>query len=107
MQIIDRKIIQTERTIDPDTGLIEYRLPVKASNKYDFAQPVFATYEHEPVVFQERILTRLLNLSLIRSVQIGTSDSSRALAAAEHVANDVKAIDINMGCITSTAHSIH
>jgi len=43
--------------------------------------PVLTTYAHEPLV-----------------VQLGTSNALDALAAAQVVANDVRAIDINMGC---------
>jgi tRNA-dihydrouridine synthase 2 len=42
---------------------------------------VFQTYEGEPVV-----------------LQLGTGDAVRALQAAQVVARDVRAIDINMGC---------
>lgn len=42
---------------------------------------IFRTYPSEPVIFQ-----------------LGTSDAVRALKAAEVVYNDIKGIDINMGC---------
>lgn len=53
-QIIDRKIVQTQRLVNPETGIIEYRLPEQASLNHDRAQAVFATYHDEPVVFQVR-----------------------------------------------------
>jgi len=72
-EMIDRKIIKTIRKIDPITGRIEYHLPAGGIT--------FATYPNEPVV-----------------MQLGTADAVLALKAAQTVCNDVRAIDINMGC---------
>lgn len=72
-EIIDRKILNASRTVNEAQGTTEFRLPE--------GNLVFATVPEEPVVFQ-----------------LGTADAATAVRAAEVVARDVRAVDVNMGC---------
>jgi tRNA-dihydrouridine synthase 2 len=78
-EIVDKKIIKTLRSENVQLGTVDYSLP---SAKSDSDGPiVFRTYRDEKVVFQ-----------------VGTADATLALQAANHIARDVRAFDVNMGC---------
>jgi len=70
-ELIDHKVKKLVRKENPN-GYIEYFIKDKVE---------FRTYPGEPVSFQ-----------------LGSCDAARALLAAQNVANDVRAIDLNMGC---------
>lgn len=78
-EIIDRKVIGAQRVWNDRMGTIDYFLARTPSSKV--SPPFFRTIPGERIVFQ-----------------MGTSDSNRALLAANEVCADVKALDINMGC---------
>ncbi len=93
-ETVDLKLAKCIRCVDEATGLISYVNPssnnvVNSSGGSSGAAPVdldslykvFHTYPGERVV-----------------LQLGTGDAVSALKAAEVVARDVRAIDINMGC---------
>ena len=72
-ELIANKLQHCTRHINPHTGTIDFTSPSHTV--------VFTTYPHEPVV-----------------CQLGASNAVDALRAAEVVAADVRAIDLNMGC---------
>jgi tRNA-dihydrouridine synthase 2 len=80
-EIIDRKIAMCRREVNTGTGLISYTYDDPNGSKKYVPAPVFVTYPNERVVFQ-----------------MGTNNGPSALVAAQIVANDVRAFDINMGC---------
>jgi len=71
-EIVDKKISKCKRQINEKLNTIEF---------VNQGKLVFSTYPGEPVSFQ-----------------IGTANGVNALKAAQIVAQDVRAIDINMGC---------
>mmetsp|Transcript_23603 Transcript_23603/g.30608 ORF Transcript_23603/g.30608 Transcript_23603/m.30608 type:complete len:504 (+) Transcript_23603:117-1628(+) len=75
-EIIDRRITQTKRVLNEALGTTDYVTENRRS-------VVFRTHpgERDKIVYQ-----------------IGTADAVYALQAAQHVEQDVAAIDINMGC---------
>ncbi|KAJ7564231.1 hypothetical protein O6H91_02G008500 [Diphasiastrum complanatum] len=75
-EIVDHKLIKCYRKINESLQTVDF--VEKGTNEV-----VFRTCSAE----KYRVV-----------VQIGTSDASRALAAAELVCRDVAAIDVNMGC---------
>mmetsp|Transcript_31080 Transcript_31080/g.75797 ORF Transcript_31080/g.75797 Transcript_31080/m.75797 type:complete len:458 (+) Transcript_31080:102-1475(+) len=89
-EIIDHSILASTRVENKQHQTIDF-LPTKQISKKQrrkmaaTTQPEnrskFRTYIGEPVVFQ-----------------MGTNDAIRALRAAQVVAKDVRAIDVNMGC---------
>jgi len=85
-ELIANKIKLCERRINKEKNLIEF-IQTKnnegklISSQINQQQPVFVTYSNEPVVFQ-----------------MGANNAVTALEAALVVANDVRAIDLNMGC---------
>lgn len=71
-EIIDRKIMLCKRVENKEAGTIDFMNP---------NGPVFRTFPGEKVVFQ-----------------LGSACAATALQGAQVVANDVRAIDLNMGC---------
>jgi hypothetical protein len=100
-ELIDHRLLRCQRVVDAPlpvtsidqldihgfprwvrpTRLVRYVLQNEQKVKTGLERNVFITYENEPVV-----------------LQLGTGDATRALRAAQTVAQDVRAIDINMGC---------
>jgi tRNA-dihydrouridine synthase 2 len=78
-ELIDKKLQKCTRIYDSTTNLIHF-IP-ESTVSSPSTTSIFTTFENEPV-----------------AVQLGTSNGVDALRAAEVVANDVRAIDINMGC---------
>ncbi len=74
-EIIACKLKRCNRVENSKLGTIEFT--PSGSSQY----PVFITYPNEPI-----------------AIQLGTANANDALEAASLVANDVRAIDINMGC---------
>ena len=74
-ELIANKLQHCQRSINPTTATIDFALPGGKGGV------VFSTYPGEPVV-----------------CQLGASNAADALRAAEVVAGDVRAIDLNMGC---------
>eukprot|EP01012_Entosiphon_sulcatum_P022031 TRINITY_DN26935_c0_g1_i1.p1 TRINITY_DN26935_c0_g1~~TRINITY_DN26935_c0_g1_i1.p1 ORF type:complete len:404 (+),score=61.33 TRINITY_DN26935_c0_g1_i1:64-1212(+) len=88
-EIVDCKLQNTERRINPTNGTIEYvhvdhRQKRKGTDGF-VETLVFSTLPRE----QRRVPVIL---------QLGTASGATALAAARHVAGDVDGIDVNMGC---------
>ncbi|KAF8822323.1 dihydrouridine synthase (dus) protein [Cardiosporidium cionae] len=75
-EIIDKKLLNTVRVYNPIFDIIEY-IHLKDN------RVVFSTNKEE----KGKVI-----------LQLGTADPSLALAAAKLVAQDVAAIDVNMGC---------
>lgn len=85
-EIIDKKIITSTRVeLSPTASRVvgdTSHENLKPTVDYLIKDSIcFQTIPDEPVVFQ-----------------VGTADAVLALKAAEHVARDVRAIDVNMGC---------
>jgi Dihydrouridine synthase (Dus) len=76
-EIIDRRIIPCTRSWNENYSTVDFS-QTRRNGKLD---TVFRTVPGEKVVFQ-----------------MGTSNSQHALQAAQVICNDVRAIDINMGC---------
>lgn len=74
-EIIDRKLSSCTRYAAPD-GRVEYRCTREGPH-----HPVLVTYPGERLV-----------------LQIGTNDAIRALSSVEVAHQDIRAVDINMGC---------
>ncbi|ORY34781.1 hypothetical protein BCR39DRAFT_461747 [Naematelia encephala] len=73
-EVVDKAIIGSERTVDPDTGIITYS---KGQGPIFYTHPMEKPY----LIFQ-----------------IGTSDPELAVKAAQTVQQDVAGIDLNCGC---------
>mmetsp|Transcript_7896 Transcript_7896/g.24375 ORF Transcript_7896/g.24375 Transcript_7896/m.24375 type:complete len:409 (+) Transcript_7896:47-1273(+) len=89
-ELIDRSVLNTERIVNDELGTIDFVRPLpelmskKQQRTYDERGPqvIFRTCAAErPVVFQ-----------------LGTANADLALQAAQRVAKDVSAIEVNMGC---------
>jgi len=76
-ELIDHKMVKTQRVVDPETGLVSFVLP-KSPNR-----PVFQTCALE----RDRVV-----------LQVGSADPARAVHVAQLVEKDVAAFDVNMGC---------
>jgi tRNA-dihydrouridine synthase 2 len=74
-EVIDRKIITTTRSINTALGTVDF-----TTKSGDIAFQTLTDHA-EPVVFQ-----------------VGTADAVLALQAANMVAGDIRAFDVNMGC---------
>lgn len=73
-EIVDKKIAKCRRVVNTELGTVDFCPPNQPHS-------VFSTVPGERVVFQ-----------------VGTADAVSALQAAQVVAADVRAIDVNMGC---------
>ena len=76
-ELIDQKIVHTSRIVNPVLNTVDY-VSTKGPRSIVFRT---CAIEKEKIVYQ-----------------MGTANSVRALQAAQHVIQDVAAIDINMGC---------
>jgi len=72
-EIVDRSIMRCRRVVNDENGTIDFVDHTK--------RVIFQTIPNERVVFQ-----------------IGSADAVSALKGAEVIANDVRAVDLNMGC---------
>ena len=72
-ELVDRSVMACRRSENAALGTVEF--------KHDSGKLIFSTVPHERVAFQ-----------------LGTASAGDALRAAQVVVNDVRAIDINMGC---------
>lgn len=98
-ELIDKKIAKLTRYVDPATGLVHFGVSSSTNSNnsssistssssssssscdWDLGSSVLTTYPGERLV-----------------VQLGTCNGADAVRAAEVVARDARAIDINMGC---------
>lgn len=78
-EIIDKKILTTERHFNETINCVEYR--IKNSNKNNVVLKIDQKREVNKLIFQ-----------------MGTCNTDLAISAAKHVINDVAGIDINSGC---------
>ena len=90
-EIHDKKIIGCKREWNDEIKAIEYVQSSTASSADSSAHTALTTAPRRRVVFQTLPNERVV-------FQIGTADAISALQAAQVVCNDVRAIDINMGC---------
>jgi tRNA-dihydrouridine synthase 2 len=74
-ELVDRSVMRCRRVVNDTTGAIEFR------HHDDQRKLIFSTVPEERVVFQ-----------------IGSACAADALRAAQVVARDVRAVDLNMGC---------
>ncbi|ETO34767.1 hypothetical protein RFI_02324 [Reticulomyxa filosa] len=81
-ELIDHKVITLKRKENKELKCVDF------FTKEEQKEPLFRTFENEPIVFQ-----------------IGTNNANRCVKAAQVVANDVKGFDLNMGCPKS--FSVH
>ena len=72
-ELVDRSVLKCRRSVSAATGGAEFR--------HDDGKLIFSTVPHERVAFQ-----------------LGSACAATALRAAQVVAPDVRAIDLNMGC---------
>ena len=77
-ELVDRSVSSCTRRVNAALNTIEFVRPGSDSSR---PQLIFSTMPHERVAFQ-----------------LGTADAAEALRAARVVADDVRAIDVNMGC---------
>ena len=77
-ELVDRSVSSCTRRVNAALNTIEFVRPGSDSSR---PQLIFSTKPHERVAFQ-----------------LGTADAAEALRAARVVADDVRAIDVNMGC---------
>jgi tRNA-dihydrouridine synthase 2 len=80
-EIVAHKLISCAREKNPELGTIDWRKP--PAQGHSRGQVVLRTANSER--------SRLV-------VQLGAADATSALAAAQHVADRVAAVDLNMGC---------
>jgi len=85
-EIVDLKLVKTERRVDPIKGIVEY--VVRQENNNGLEATVFSTLA---VPGRAREGAHVI-------LQLGTGGAESALAAARHVEADVDGIDVNMGC---------
>ena len=76
-ELVDRSVSSCTRRVNAALNTIEFVRPGSDSSR---PQLIFSTKPHERVAFQ-----------------LGTADAAEALRAARVVADDVRAIDVNMG----------
>ncbi|OIW35250.1 tRNA-dihydrouridine synthase [Coniochaeta ligniaria NRRL 30616] len=90
-ETVDHALIGTTRHVNPTTGMIEFTKPPPNAHpsKKNLGSPPAPQliYRLDPVRERRRLI-----------FQLGTSDPSRAVAAARLVAPDVAGIDVNAGC---------
>eukprot|EP00756_Hemistasia_phaeocysticola_P057545 Hpha_TRINITY_DN34145_c0_g1::TRINITY_DN34145_c0_g1_i1::g.75961::m.75961/K05543/DUS2; tRNA-dihydrouridine synthase 2 len=92
-ELIAQKVFKTERTVDEESGVVEYVLVEqhgKAKNRQVKRTVVFAT----PVRESRSLRPEGAHVVL----QLGANEAEPALRAARHVERDVDGIDLNMGC---------
>jgi tRNA-dihydrouridine synthase 2 len=94
-ELIDKKIAKLSRYVDVETGLIHFGIGNAKSSSAAAATPTVGS-DKCPWDMSNSVLTTFPGERLV--VQLGTASGAEAVRAAEVVARDARAIDVNMGC---------